>query len=169
MKRIGIALLALTGLLPLSALQADDNRLRARLAGTQEVPAVSTDASGGFQARLVGEALHYELRYADLEGAISQAHIHFGQRSVNGGVAAFLCSNLGNGPTGTQACPASPATITGIITSTDVVGPAAQGLAPGEFDELVRALRNGTAYVNVHTNTFPGGEIRAQLNDHGHD
>jgi len=42
----------------------------------------------------------------------------------------FLCSNLGNGPAGTQACPAGTATITGTIHDSDVVaGAGAQGVA----------------------------------------
>ena len=46
-----------------------------------------------------------------------------------------------------------------------VIGPAAQGIAPGEFEEIVAAIRAGRAYANVHTTKFPGGEIRAQIND----
>jgi hypothetical protein len=78
----------------------------------------------------------------------------------------FLCSNLGNGPAGTQACPAAPATITGTLRPTDVIGPTGQGIAPGQFDELVAAIRAGSTYVNVHSSLYPGGEIRAQLDHH---
>ena len=45
----------------------------------------------------------------------------------------------------------------------NVIGPAAQGIAAGEFAELVRAIRAGATYVNVHTTVHPGGEIRKQL------
>ena len=96
---------------------------------------------------------------------MTQAHIHFGQRAVNGGISVFLCSNLGNGPLGTQACPAAPATIEGTIGPENVIGPTGQGIAAGEFDELVRAIDAGAAYVNVHSTGFPGGEIRAQLEE----
>ena len=76
----------------------------------------------------------------------------------------FLCSNLGNGPAGTQACPADGGTISGTITPADVgPGGAAQGLEQGNFGELVSALRSGAMYVNVHTADRPGGEIRGQL------
>jgi hypothetical protein len=137
----------------------------ARLSGFEEVPVVSTGASGEFQARLrvEGEEISYELSYAGLEGTVQQAHIHLGQRDVNGGISVFLCTNLGNGPAGTQACPASPATITGTIRPADVVGPAAQGIAPGEFGELARAILAGVTYANVHSSKFPNGEIRGQL------
>ena len=75
----------------------------------------------------------------------------------------------GNGPAGTQGCPAAGGTITGTITPVDVgAGAAAQGIAAGEFVELVRAIRAGVTYVNVHTEIRTGGEIRGQLDQHGH-
>ncbi|MGP1674230.1 MAG: CHRD domain-containing protein, partial [Candidatus Limnocylindrales bacterium] len=45
----------------------------------------------------------------------------------------------------------------------DVVGPTDQGIAPGEFAELVRAIRNGAAYANVHSTNFRSGEIRGNI------
>jgi hypothetical protein len=137
---------------------------RAGLIGYQEVPAISTTATGTFQAELVDDnTLAYELTYSASElGTVTQSHIHLGQRTANGGIIVFLCSNLGNGPAGTQACPAS-GTISGTITSANVL--AGQGIAVGEFNELVRALRAGVAYANVHSTTFGGGEFRGQIND----
>jgi hypothetical protein len=55
--------------------------------------------------------------------------------------------------------------VSGVITAAQIVGPAAQGIATGEFAELVDALRSGAAYANVHTTTFPAGEIRGQISD----
>ena len=75
----------------------------------------------------------------------------------------FLCSNLPSPPLGTPACPSSPGRVIGIISSLDVIGPAAQGVTPGEFRALVKALVKGTAYANVHTATFPSGEIRGSI------
>ena len=155
-----IAMAAMTGALACTSVHAEDKGFRAVLLGTQEVPSVSTGAHGA--------ALHYQLAYDGLEGDVTQAHIHVGQKDVNGGISAFLCSNLGNGPVGTQPCPAPPARISGVITAADVVGPANQGVAAGEFDELVRAIRSGVAYANVHSTKFPGGEVRSQI-DHTHD
>ena len=137
------------------------------LEGYQEVPAVSTTGGGSFEAQVANDnsSFDWTLSYSALEGSVQQAHIHFGQRSVNGGISIFLCSNLGNGPAGTPACPAPPATITGTADATDVIGPAVQGIAPGQFGEILAAIRAGKAYANVHSSTWPGGEIRGQLND----
>jgi hypothetical protein len=142
--------------------------LRERLSGYEETPlAISTAGSGRFFALINNEQqeIRYRLSYS-LEFPVTQAHIHFGSPSQSGGISAWLCGNVANTPAGVQACPAAPATITGTITAADVIGPAGQGIAAGEFDELVAAIRNGTAYVNVHSSQYQGGEIRAQF---GHD
>ena len=134
---------------------------KADLSGYEETPSVSSTGTGSFEARLSGDEISYTLTYEGLEGATTNAaHIHLGQRGVSGGVIAFLC-----GGGGKPACPATAGTVTGTITAADVTGPAAQGIAPGEFDEVVRALRAGNVYANVHTNKHPGGEIRGQAND----
>jgi CHRD domain-containing protein len=154
-------------------------KIREFLRGFEEVPVVSTGADGEFHATISndGTQIQYELSYEDLESAVQQAHIHLGQKSVNGGITVFLCTNLGNGPVGTQPCPPSPATITGTITAADVSPPIpataaarAQGLNTGEMAELLRAMRAGKTYVNVHTTDRPGGEIRSQIEGNsGHD
>src|SRR2546425_9528331 len=138
--------------------------VRATLTGYEETPAISTGASGSFVARIRTDAIDYELSYADLESAVTQAHIHFGQRGVMGGISVWLCSNLASPPTpaGTQSCPTPSGTVSGTIVAGNVVGPTGQGITAGQFDELVRAIVNGIAYANVHSTTFPAGEIRGQ-------
>jgi hypothetical protein len=135
-------------------------RFSTNLTGFQEVPAISTGASGRFVATLDGDELSYELSYSGIEGGTAVfAHIHLGQRAVNGGVSAFLCGG-GDKP----ACPATEGTVTGVIDPADVIGPAGQGIAPGEFDELIGAMRAGVTYANVHSDPmYLGGEIRGQI------
>jgi hypothetical protein len=144
---------------------ADAIAFSANLHGYQEVPAISTGAGGSFSADIdeASSMITYTLNYRDLEAPVQQAHIHLGQTHTNGGVSAFLCTNLDNGPPDTQACPQGDAEITGAIMAAQVVGPDDQGIGAGELEELVAAMRAKSAYVNVHTETFPAGEIRGQV------
>ncbi|BCB78984.1 hypothetical protein GCM10022251_43060 [Phytohabitans flavus] len=146
------------------------NAIQERLSGYEEDPLVlSTTGSGQFRAQINERAqeITYRLSYTALEGTVTQAHIHFGGKAQSGGISVFLCTNLGNGPAGTQACPPAPANVTGTIRPGDVIGPTGQGITAGQFTELVDAIRAGATYVNVHSTLYPGGEIRAQL-DHDH-
>jgi CHRD domain len=140
------------------------------LSGYQEAPAtISTTGGGTFTAKIAndGQSFEWTLSYEALEGAVQQAHIHFGARGLANGIAVFLCTNLGNGPAGTQPCPAPPATISGTATAADVIGPAAQGIEAGAFAEVIAAMRAGVAYANVHSTKWTGGEIRGQLDGGG--
>ena len=137
------------------------------LSGYEEDPlTISTSGNGEFQARINNSdtEIEYSLTYSDLEGNVLQSHIHVAQPAQSGGISVFLCTNLGNGPAGTQLCPPAPATITGTIRASDVIGPAGQGIAAGELAELISAIRAARTYVNVHTAKYPSGEIRANLN-----
>ena len=146
------------------------NHLSATLGGYQETPSISSTGSANFTADVAkdGQSVDWRMSYAALEGNITQSHIHFGQRGVAGGISVFLCTNLGNGPAGTQACPGPhDGTISGTFRPVDVIGPTAQGIAAGEWDELMNAIDAGKAYANIHSNIWPAGEIRAQLNETG--
>lgn len=169
MKRFGTSVAVLACLAYLTPTTADAETRDARLSGFQEVPAASTTGQGHFRARIAPDesSIEYELSYEALEGNVLQAHIHFGTPHVNGGISAFLCSNVGS-PVPVQACPPPPATITGTITSAEVIGPAGQGISAGELGELIRALRAGATYANVHSSTWPGGEIRGLIRGRGH-
>ena len=157
----GIALLGIAG----SAFARDG--LEARLKGFNEVPAVSSAASGRFMASVdkSSNTIRYELSYSGLEGDVRQSHIHIGQRGVNGGITLWLCQTVANPsptPATTPACPQS-GTVNGVLSATDVIGPAGQGIAATEIAEVLAAIRAGVAYVNVHSSKFTGGEIRGQL------
>jgi hypothetical protein len=153
-----------------SAALAGDERghYRADLNGYQEVVgpgSISTIGRGEFEATLDKDAnvITYTLTYT-LENAATQAHIHLAQRHVGGGVSVFLCGGGSKPP-----CPpgtAEPATVTGTITPADVIGPASQGIEPGSFAELVRAMSAGATYANIHSTRWPAGEIRGQIADH---
>ena len=140
--------------------------------------AVSTKARGTFRALIHDrrDLIEYELNYDGLEGDVTQAHIHFGQRHTVGGVVVWLCQ------TAAAPAPASVAGVTptcpqntrggavrGMIHPAQVLAQPAQGIEAGAFEELKQAIRAGATYANVHSTVFPPGEIRGQLDDsHGH-
>lgn len=137
------------------------NNFKTGLTGFQETPSESTPGNGDFRARISGNEIRYRLHYEDFEaaeGATLFAHIHFAQKGVAGGVSAFLCGG-GDKP----ACTPTEGTIEGVIDAADVIGPAGQGIAAGEMPELIRAMRKGYTYVNVHTFLNPAGLIRGQI------
>ncbi len=138
--------------------------------GSTSTGSVSTGARGTFRAKLRngGTALDFTLTYSAIEGgAVTQAHPHFAQRHVGGGIFGFFCG----GPK--PACPTPGGTVEGTWTAADVIGPADQGVQAAAFDEFVRALRSGAVYVNVHSNgaapSYPEGEIRGQISASGDD
>lgn len=148
-------------------------RVETDLVSTEEVPVVSSlAASGRFKATLDEDNLTitYELSYDNLEGAPLAGHLHVGQRGVNGAIPLFLCANApALPPAGTpeaQACPPAPATITGVLTPTNIIPRPAQGIdavSPADFIEIMRLMRSGDVYANVHTTKYIGGEIRGQV------
>jgi hypothetical protein len=159
-----------------AAVAHDRARFDASLTGYEEVPAISTDANGSFTAQISrgSDKIRYTLVYngtfnGSPAGTVTQSHIHLGQEGVNGGISVFLCGTPGfQPPAPTPApplCPAPGAPVSGVLTPEHVIGPADQGIAAGEFAELVRALRAGVTYANVHTTVHGGGEIRGQIAD----
>ncbi len=165
---------ALVGLSATTAL-ADGNsrKFQTDLIGYNETPlTINSTGNGQFTAQLSkdGMSLNYTLTYNDLSSAPTQAHIHFGSAAITGQIVLFLCTNLAP-PADVplpQACPSPPATITGTLTAADVIARPTQGIDGGAagFAEMIKAMRAGAAYANVHSTTFPSGEIRGAL---GHD
>jgi hypothetical protein len=138
------------------------NNVKAELEGFQEIPAVSSTGEGKFRARIHDETgeIEFELNYSGLQNDVFASHIHFAQKGVIGAIVIHLC-----GTGGKPACPGPRSgTVKGTLTAADVVAVPTQGIAAGEIDEVIEAIRAGKAYVNVHSLPNHGtGEIRAQL------
>ena len=165
MRRIGLSALALVALFLFAGPASAAQQLVARLRGFDEVPAVSSPGGAFFSATIDETAgtITWTMTYGITNGKITQSHIHFAQKGVNGGVFVFLCSNLSSPPAGTQTCPTAPATISGTIRASNIIGGAsAQGIQVGDFGPILRAMKTGNTYVNLHTDKYPGGEIRGQ-------
>ena len=140
-------------------------RLKGDLSGYQENPDISTVATGSFTATLDDDArtITYKLTYSGLEGSVTQAHVHFGKRAINGGISFFLCGTAASpGPAGTPTCP-TDGTVSRTVMAADILGPTDQGIEAMNYEEVAAAMRNGSTYANVHSSLWPGGEIRAQI------
>jgi len=145
-------------------------RTTSELNGYEETPlSLVSPGSGEFTAaiRHDGSAIEWSLTYRNLAD-VTQSHIHLGRPATTGGVVLFLCTN-GTPPAGVpmpQPCPASAGTISGTWTAADVIASTnGQGVQSGQvgLEQIIDAIRNDAAYVNVHTAAHPTGEIRARL------
>jgi hypothetical protein len=194
-----VALVAMAAMINFTVRADDDDDIttfRARLLDFGEVPPQLTGGTGTFHGTLnpAGNRIDWTLTYTGLTAGALFGHIHFAPRGVNGAVIVFFCNSMAggggsrNGGTITTApataalfaCPDSGApahagTITGFWTAADVQAangppPAAdQNIVAGNFAGLLRFLRAGLGYCNVHTPKHPGGEIRGQVRARHHD
>lgn len=130
------------------------NAFKAKLTGKEQVPMVKTKARGEatFRVSKDGKELMYKLTVRNIMD-VTAAHIHEGAKGANGGPVA----NLFTGPkkegefSGTLA--------EGTITDKDLSG----SLYGKSISDLVDMIKAGKAYVNVHTDKNPDGEIRGQI------
>ena len=157
--------LVLAGALTISLMaQAGPFKGHADLSGYQEIPTLSSPATGTADNQISkdGESVSYTLTYEGIGTNVRFAHIHLGRPAFSGSIMVFLCNN-GAPPAGVPlppACPQGSGTVSGTLSAADVgAGAASQGVAAGEFSEFVDALRAEAAYVNVHSDAFPPGEI----------
>ena len=140
---------------------------RAVLSGFNEVPAINSEGSGTVDVWMDHQAmtLTYRVTFSGLTSNTTQSHIHLGKIHTNAAVVVFFCTNL-TAPAGVPmppACPIMGGTVTGMLSAADVLGVPAQNVKAGDFDAIEDALTSNTAYANVHSVNFPGGEIRGQL------
>jgi len=133
-------------------------RFSASLAGANEVPPINSAGTAAFEMT-ISDTITFSLTFSGLSSPLTVSHLHFAPTKVAGGVMIFLCGG-GNQP----ACPAATSgTITGTITAANVTGPSAQGITAGDLTSALEAVRDGLSYANMHTTTFPGGEIRGNV------
>lgn len=166
------ALAAAVGLTAPALGSSRGDEFRAVLSGFNEVGglnaesgAILSEGSGVVEVKLDRDAqtLSFTLKFQNLSSPVTQAHIHFGQNHVPGGVMVFFCSSLPTAPAGVQPCPANGGTVTGTVSAASFLAIAGQNVPAGNFDAVADALLSDSAYANVHTKNFPAGEIRGQL------
>jgi hypothetical protein len=175
MRRVAAAALVAAAVIGVQTVRADrdHNRvvvLRATMVGANEVPPISTPASGSFRATIsADDTITFRLTYRDLTDNITQSHIHFAQKNVAGGIMIFLCGPpSATDPTAWPLCPGGKSgVLEGTITERNVVAIVNQGIAAGDLAAALRAIADDEGYANVHSVRFPGGEIRGQVDVQG--
>ena len=176
-RRLILVLALVTSLAATASVLAGSLNFGTHLTGDEEVPANVSPAQGQaiFRLSADGTRLHYRLIAADIDNAF-MAHIHLAPAGSNGGVVVWLYPGTTPGPGPLGAGRSDGVLAEGEITAANLVG----ALAGRPLSDLVAALEAGNAYVNIHTNDgvaptntgpgdFPGGEIRGQIELHGHD
>jgi CHRD domain len=191
-KLFGAALAA--AVVVFSASYACAEQFKARLLGFNEIGsipsgatyaqsytgAVLTDATGTLHLDLDKKTstIAYTLTYTGpFTSDVQQAHIHFGKSRDSGGIVVWLCQTTAKPAPASVAAitpfctttPSPTATVTGTIMAANVLALAGQNVPAGVFDAIADALTSNTAYVNMHTLNFPGGEIRGQIHSEEED
>ena len=166
-----LALGAIVGALIVLGCPGGDNEevRHATLVGSSEVPPRTTAATGAVTLTINDartRITYQENLVPPFTSNLTGSHIHIGQPDANGPIVLHFCTNQ-TPPVGVptpQACPTAGGTITGTLTATDFIpSAAATALGVNTFADAVANILSGNAYANVHTVTFPGGEIRGQL------
>jgi hypothetical protein len=142
-------------------------------APTSYTGAILTDATGTLKLDLDKKAgqIGYTLTYTGpFTSDVQQAHIHFGKSRDSGGIVVWLCQTTAKPApaqvamiTPTCPTPSPTATVTGTITPDNVLAVPGQNVTANDFDAITDAITSNTAYANIHTATFQGGEIRGQV------
>lgn len=142
--------------------QGMSNLFVAALSGDQQTEQVNTDAVGGavFSYNQSNESIDYALGVAEVKD-VTEAHIHLGGPGEDGPVVVPLYpAPDGSGDTGQE----KQGRFSGVLADSTITEDHLTGdLEGAAIDELVQSLRDGGAYVNVHTEQNPGGEIRGQI------
>ena len=140
--------------------------------GSMEVPVRDTQGQAQLILQLAsdGESIDYKLNASNLDN-VFQGHIHMAAPGVNGPIVVWLYPSTAPVALVPPTGPIDPGQIAaGTITAANLTGP----LAGHPLEDLVSALDNNRAYVNLHTNDgvaptntgpgdFPGGEIRGDI------
>jgi hypothetical protein len=121
----------------------------AMLSGAREVPAVQTAATGTATFNRTGTSVTYTVSASGFTTPLTVGHVNIGTGGVIGSVIVPFTILAQSGTVATG--------------SIDLSRPITQGNITISGDSLRTLFDNGTAYVNLHTAAFPGGEIRGQI------
>ena len=155
----------------------DQRTIETKLSGDEEVPVRITGAHGSANVRLAkdGQSIDFQLVVNDIRN-VTQAHIHMAPKGTNGGIVVWFFPSV----KATTALPGGGGEHHGMLAQGTFTAADLRGALAGHpLSDLIAAIADGRAYVNIHTddgvappNTgpgdFPGGEVRGQLDKNGH-
>jgi len=155
----------------------DQRTIETKLSGDEENPVRVTGAHGSANVRLAkdGQSIDFQLVVNDIRN-VTQAHIHMAPKGTNGGIVVWFFPSV----KATTALPGGGGEHHGMLAQGTFTAADLRGALAGHpLSDLIAAIADGRAYVNIHTddgvappNTgpgdFPGGEVRGQLDKNGH-
>jgi len=133
---------------------AGERSFKAKLSGGEVAPTVKTTAKGEaiFQLSKDGNELTYKLTVVDIEN-VTAAHIHDGKVGKNGPPIVDLFTG-----------PKKEGKFSGTLSEGKITAKDLTGQLKGKlFSHFIQMIEDGHAYVNVHSETHPDGEIRGQI------
>ena len=132
-------------------------RFSASLAGSSVVPATTSTTTGTITFATVGDStIRFSLSVTNMAG-ITQAHLHTAAAGANGAVLAWLL------PVNGTAAQAPSVALDGEISLGDIAPAWIRGTPRLAMDSVKALMREGRVYVDVHSSTFTGGELRGQV------
>ena len=141
-------------LLTAASASAQVVKMAAVLSPGEETPALLSGAVGTAEVSVdtTNRELSVTLRVFNLPTASTAGHIHVGPRGVAGPVVLDFPNIPGR---------TGDFTLSFRLSQTALRPNAALGI--NTMDDIIQAITGGNAYVNIHSTTNPGGEIRGQL------
>ena len=154
------------------AFSASDGRFSANMDGAQEVPPVTTEGTGLASLQMQDDTITYQVNVVNTD-KITGIHIHKGTSGENGAVLVSLYTRSIDGDD-ISSVPKNNAPKIDVASS---VQRSSQFSSSGNFhaydlqgslegktlQDLVSLMQSGETYVNVHTTSYPDGEIRGQI------
>ena len=149
-----VAVTAAAVLLTAASASAQVIKMAAVLSPGEETPALLSGAVGTAEVGVdtTNREISVTLRVFNVATATTAGHIHVGPRGVAGPVVLDFPNIPGRVGDFTLSFRLSQAALR----------PNA-GLGINTMDDVIQSITGGNAYVNIHSTTFPGGEIRGQL------
>ena len=130
---------------------AQEQKFTASLTGDQEVPPDGSAAKGRAWFKPNNDSMWYKIDVTGLD-TVMEVHMHMGKSGQNGDPVVML---FHSGPTG----PLNGTLIQGSFSAAELYGP----MSGKTISYLLDKMNKGEAYVNIHTGSFPDGEIRGQI------